>query len=233
MPHYQPTPSSWSATPSDESQMCEYPSDETPHMTNEPLLREVTAQDRRIPTQAIETQFPSMDQEEGSFWRRPILQTRSPVYREEDTTIPDSHAGGDTVSESSSSHSTQPSPNTLQSSPGSCIVSPEPSLCRAHARALTITGTSGFSRLKQAEGEGNQGTYGDGCSNVDGRQDFRRYESPFSRRVQEKLRDAHVYDHGSPGESSNQTAELPAWTEDPERNCQPEILGAYLTFVTL
>jgi hypothetical protein len=220
--------------------MREYPSDETPYMITpymikDILLPEVTAQDQQIPTQAIETQFPSMDQEEeGSFRQRPIRRTRSPVYKEEDTTIPDSHAGSDAVSERYTNHGTQPSPNTHQSSPGSCIVSPDSSLYRAHTRALTITGASGFSRLKQTEDDGNQGIYGDECSNVDGRQDFRRYQSPFSRRVKEKLRAAHVYDHGPPGESSNQAVDLPTWTEDAERNRQPEILSADLTpFVAL
>jgi hypothetical protein len=202
--------------------MREYSSDETPHTIDEFLLREVTTRDQRIPTQAIGTQFQSMDREEGLFQHHSVRRTRSPVYKEDDTTISDSHAGSDTVSESSTSHSTRPSPNTYQSSSGSCIVSPEPSLCRAHARALTITGTSGFSHLERTEGDGNQGIYGDGCSSVDGRQDFRSYESPFSRRVKEKQREAPVYDYESPREPGNQVVELPASAEDAERsNRQP------------
>jgi hypothetical protein len=151
--------------------------------------------------------LPSTDQE-GSLQHRAVRRTRSPVY-EEDTTTPESDAGSGTVSESSTSQSTRPSLNTHQSSPGSHIISPVLSLCRARARALTIAGTSEVSRTERGK---IQGTYGDGCSNGDG------YESRFSRRVKEKLREVHVHDYESPREPSNQVVEPRASAEDAERN---------------
>jgi hypothetical protein len=196
-------------------------------MIDELQLREDTVQDRRPPTQAIGAQLPNLDQEEGSFQHR-ALRTRSSVYKEEDTTMPDSHAGNITVSERSMNHSSRPSLNTHQSSPGHCIVSPAPSLYRARARARTITGTSGVSRRKQTEGDRNQCIYDDGYSNEDGRQDFRSHESPFARRVKERLREVHVYDHESLREPSNQAVELPVSTGDAGRHGEPEILGADL-----
>lgn len=205
--------------------MGEYPSDETPHMIDELPLQD-TAQDLQLPTQAIGAQFPSVDQE-GSFQHRAV-RTRSPVYREEDQTTPDSHAGSGTVSERPTSHSTRPSLNTHQSSPGNCIVSPVPSLCRARARARTITSTSGVSRRKQTEGDRNQVLYGDEGSNRDGRQDFRSYESPFARRVKERLREVHVHDYEPRREPSNRAVELPSPAEDVGRDGEPEILGAGL-----
>jgi hypothetical protein len=193
------------------------------------LLQGATAEDQQVPTRTAGVLLPSTDQE-GSLQHRAVRRTRSSVYEEEDPTTPDSDAGSGTVSESSISHSTRPSLNTHQSSPGTCIISPIPSLCLARARALNITGTSGFSRLKQTEGDRNQeGTYSDGCSNGDGRQDFRSYESRFSRRVKEKLREVHVYDYESPTEPSNQAVEPPASAKDAERKGEPEILGAGLS----
>ena len=194
-------------------------------MIDELLLQRATAEDQQVPTRTAGVLLPSTDQE-GSLQHRAVRTTRSSVYEEEDPTTLDSDAGSGIVSESSISHSTRPSLNTHQSSPGTCIISPVPSLCLARARALNIAGTSGFSRLIQTEGDRNQGTYSDECSNGDGRQDFRSYKSRFSRRVKEKLREVHVYDYELPREPSNQAVEPPASAEDAERKDEPEILGA-------
>lgn len=197
-------------------------------MIDELFSQGASAEDQQVPTRTAGVLLPSTDQE-GSLQHRAVRRTRSSVYEEEDLTTPDSDAGSGIVSESSISHSTRPSLNTHQSSPGTCIISPVPSLCLARARALNITGTSGFSHLEQTEGDRNQGTYNDGSSNGGGRQDFRSYESRFSRRVKEKLREVHVYDYGPPTEPSNQAVEPPASTEDAERRGEPEILGAGLS----
>jgi hypothetical protein len=172
LPNYQPTRSSWSTTPCVESQLCEYLSDETPH---------------RRPAQAIGTQFSSMGREERPFQHR--AGARSSIFKQDDI---DSQASGSTVSESFTSYSTRPLSNTHESSPGNYIVSPVPSLCRARVRALTITGTSGFSRLGGTEEDGNPSIRGDRRSNGADRRNFRSYGSPFSQRVKEKLREAHV-----------------------------------------
>ena len=152
----------------------------------------------------------------GSLQHRAVR--RSSVY-EEDTTTPESDVGSGTVSESSMSQSTRPSLNTHQSSPRSHIISPVTSLCRARARAQTTAGTSGVSRLNVDK---NQGTRGGGYSNGGG------YESRFSRRVKEKLREVHVHDYESPRAPSNQAVGQRASAEDAERtsNGKPEILGA-------
>jgi hypothetical protein len=223
LPNYQPTRSSWSTTPTVESQMREYPSDETHRMVDVLPFQEAN---QRLPEQVIGAHFPSMAREEPSF--RHGAGIRSSLFKEEDRASTECHAGGSTVFGISTSHRTQPSSNPRQSSPGSYIVSPIPSLFRARARALTITSTSGLSRLRGTDGDRNQGVHGDGCSNGDGRRDFRGYESPFSRRVKEKLREAHVSNSEASGGPSK-TVNLLASDEDADRYGSPEILGADLS----
>ncbi len=209
MPNYQPTRSSWSTTPCVESQIGEYLSDEAPH---------------RRPAQAIGTQFSSMGREGRPFQHR--ARARSSIFKQDDI---DSQASGSTLSESFTSHNTRPLSNTHESSPGNHIVSPVPSLCRARARALMVTGTSGFSRLGETEDDGNPSIRGgDRRSNGAERRDFRSYGSPFSQRVKEKLREAHVKGPGSPRRPGCQAAELPAPVEDDKHGSSPEIQGADL-----
>jgi hypothetical protein len=77
-------------------------------------------------------------------------------------------------------------------------------------------------------GDNNQGVHGDGCSNGDGRRDFWSYESPFSRRVKEKLREAHVSNSEASRGPSNQAVDLLVSDEDAGRYGLPETLGADL-----
>jgi len=198
---YEPTRSSWSTTPSVGSQIHEYP-DKTPHMIDGLPLQTFTTQHQRLPVQAIGTQFPSMDREERAFQDR--ARARSSIFKQ-----------GDKI-------------NSHESSPGNYIVSPVPSLCRARARALMITGTSESSRQGGSDGDRNQGVHGDRCLNGNDRRDFRSYESPFSRRVKEKLRGAHI----SRG-PSDRAMKFLASAEDREQNREPEILSADLiSFIT-
>jgi hypothetical protein len=210
LPNYQPTQSSWSTTPSVESQMRESPSDETPRMID---VLPFQGANQRLPEQVIAAHFPSMAREEPSF--RHHAGIRLSLFKEEDRTS--------TVSGNSTSHRTRPSSNAHQSSPGSYIVSPVPSLFRARARALTITNTAGLSRLGGTDGDRNQGVHGDGCLNGDGRRYFRSYESPFSRRVKEKLREAHVSNSEASGGPSNKTVDLLASDEDADRYGSPGV----------
>jgi hypothetical protein len=216
LPNYQPTQSSWSTTPSVESQMREHPSDETPHMIDALPFQ---GRKQRLPEQVIRAHFPSMAREEPSFRHRAGI--RSSLFKEKEGRT-------STVSGNFTSNRTRPSSNDHQSSPGSYIISPVPSLFRARARALTITGTSGLSPLGGTNGDGNQDVYGDGRSNGDARRDFRSYESPFSRRIKEKLREAHVSNSEASGRPSNQAVDLLASDEDADRYGSPEILGADL-----
>jgi hypothetical protein len=216
MPNYQPTRSSWSTTPSVESQMREYPFDETPRMID---VLPFQGTNRRLPKQVIRAHFPSIAREEPSFRHR--VGIRSSLFKEKEGRK--STASGDFTN-----HGTRPSSTAHQSSPGSYIISPVPSLFRARARALTITGTSGLSRLGGTNGDRNQGIHGDGCSSGDGGRDFRSYESPFSRRIKEKLREAHVSNFEPSGGPSNQAVDLLAPDEDTDRYVSPDILGADL-----
>jgi len=213
--NYQPTRSSWSTTPTVESQMRENPSDETPRMID---VLPLQGTNRRPPEQVIGAHFPSMTREEPSFRHR--VGIRSSLFKEENRTS--------TESGNSTSHKTRPSPKAHQSSPRSHIISPVPSLFRARARALTIASSSGLSRLGGTDGDRNQSVHGDGCSNGDGRRDFWSYESPFSRRVKEKLREARVSNSESSGGPSNQAVDLFASDEDAGRYGSPETLGADL-----
>lgn len=227
MPNYQPTRSSWSTTTSVDSQMCEYPSDETPRMID--VLPSQGA-NQRLPEQVIAAHFPSMAREEPSFRHRTGI--RSSLFKE-DRISTECHAGGSSVSGNSTSHRTRPSSNAHQSNPGSYIVSPASSLFRARARALTIASTSGLSHLGGADGDRNQGAHGDGCSNGDGRRYFRSYESPFSRRVKEKLREAHVSNSETSGGPSNQAVDLLASDEDADRDGSPgaDLLSCHINIV--
>lgn len=221
MSNYQPTRSSWSTTPTVESQMREYPSDETPRMIDVLPFHETNP---RPPGQVIRVHFPSMAREEPSFRHR--ARTRPPLFKEKDDRRGTKcHAGGSTVSGNFTSHKTRPSSNARQSSPGSYIISPVPSLFRARARALTMTGTSGLPRLEGTDRDRDHGVHGDGCSNGDVRRDFRSYGSPFSRRIKEKLREAHVSNTEVPGGPSNQAVDLLASGEGAG---SAEILGADL-----
>ena len=203
--------------------MHEYPSDETPRTIDVLPFQGVN---QRLPEQVIAAHFPSVAQEEPSFRHRPGI--RSSLFKEEDRASTECHASDSTVSGNSTSHRTRPSLNAHQNSPGSYIVSPVPSLFRARARALTITSTSGLSRTGGTDGDRNQGVYGDGCPNGDGRRYFRSYESPFSRRVKEKLRETHVSDSEASGGPRNQAVDLLTSDGDADRYGSPEILGADL-----
>ena len=222
LPNYQPTQSSWSTTPSVDSEMGEYPSD-TPHMINMSPFQKTN---QRLPEQVIRAHFPSMAREEPSFRHR--VGIISSLFKEEDRTSTECHTGSSTVSGKVTSHRTRPSSNVLQSSPESCIISPVPSLFRARARALTIASTSGLSRLGGTDGDRNQVVHGDRRSNGDGRRDCRSYESPFSRRIKEKLREAHVSNSEGSGGPGNQAVGLLAPDEDADRHGSPELLGADL-----
>ena len=223
LPNYQPTRSSRSTSRRVESQVREYPPDETPRMID---VLPFQGANQRLPEQVIAVHFPSMAREEPSFRHRAGI--RSSLFQEEDRTSTECHAGGSTVSGNSTSHRTRPSSNAHQSSSGNYIVSPVPSLFRARARALTITSTSGLSRLGATNGDRSQGVLGDGCSNGDGRRDFRSHGSPFSRRVKEKLRQAHVSNAEAPGGPNNQAVDMLASDEDADHHGLPEILGADL-----
>ena len=218
LPNYQPTRSSWSTTPSVDSEMREYPSSDTPHLID---VFPFQGTNQRLPEQVIRAHFPSMAPEEPSFRHRAGI--RSSLLKEKEKRT--SAKRGSAVSGNFTGHRTRTSPNAHQSSPGSYIVSPASSLFRARVRALTITGTSGLSRLGGTDEDRNHGLHG-GCSNGDGRRDFRSYESPFSRRIKEKLREAHVSNSEASGRPSNQAEDLLA--SDADRYGSPEILGADL-----
>lgn len=218
LPNYQPTRSSWSNTPSVESQTREYPFDETPRMID---VLSFQGANQQLPEQVIAEHFPRVAREEPSFRHRAGI--RSSLFKEEDRTSIECHAGGSTASRNSTTHRARPPSNAHQSGPGSYIVSPVPSLFRARARALTITNTSGLSRLRRTDGDRNQGVHGD-YSNGNGRRYFRSYESPFSRRVKEKLREVRVSDSEASRQPSNQAVDLFASDEDADRYGSPEIL---------
>ena len=194
--------------------MSEYRSVETPRMIDVLPFQGVN---KWIPEQVIAAHFPTMTREEPSFRHRAGI--RSSLFKEDRTS---------TMSGNSTTHRTRTSSNAHQSSPGSYIVSPVSSLFRARARALTITSTSGLSRSGGTDGDRNQDVHDDGCSNGDGRRYFRSYESPFSRRVKERLREAHVSNSEASGGPSNQAVDLLASDENADRYGSPEILGADL-----
>lgn len=204
--------------------MHEHVSDETSLMADESPIRAAIAQEQRS-TQTIAARAPMMHVEEGSSHHLAVSGTKSP----EGTSRADSQAGrGSSVSESSMSNDTRALSNTPQLSPGDCITSPTPSLCRARDRALVITGTSGFSRLGQAGPQGNQDVQGNGRPNGDSKRDVRSYESPFSRRVKEKLRQVQAHTNESPREPGKRT--VPS-AKDAERDCEREIRGENLILV--
>lgn len=173
--------------------------------------------------QTIETESPLPNRE-----HRAVSSARSSVHHEGGTTSPDAQSGGGAVPEHSMRNDTRAlSTTTYQNSHGNHVVSPTPSLCRARARALMLTGTSGFSHLEQPQTQGgvrNQDVQGDGHLNGDGRRDFRSYESPFSRRVKEKARRLQSRSEDSPREGSKGIVELPS-AKNAERRCELEIQG--------
>ena len=159
---------------------------------------------------------------------RAVSSARSSVHEEGDTTSPDAQASGGVMPERSTSNDARALSTTYQNSPGNYVVSPTPSLCRARIRALLITDTPRFSYLEQPQKQGgvrNQDVHGDGHLDRDGRRDLSGYESPFSRRVKEKVRRVQAHSESSPGERSKQTAELPPSAKNAERSCKPEIQG--------
>jgi hypothetical protein len=153
------------------------------------------------PVQTISARASIMHSEERSSQRPAESSTRLP----EDATRVDSQAGhGGGVSESSPSNSTR-------------------------NKTLIITGPSRFSRLGQAKHQGdvrNQDVQDNGHPNGNTRRDFHNPESPFSRRVKEKLR--HVQAH-SDESSSERTVELPILTKDAEHDYKQEVRGIDLT----
>jgi hypothetical protein len=165
---------------------------------------------------------------EGSSHHLAVNSTRSP----KGSTRAGSQAGrGSSVSESSMSSDTRTLSSTPQLSPGDCITSPTPSLCRARDRALVTTGTSGFSRLGQAEPQGdvrNQDLQSNGHPNGDSKRDVHSYESPFSRRVKEKLRQVQAHTNESPREPGKRA--VPS-AKDAERDCEREIRGENVILV--
>jgi hypothetical protein len=203
--------------------MREYPSGDTPCVIDTFPFQ---GTNQRLPEQVIRAHFPSMAREEPSFRHRAGI--RSSLFKEKGKrTSTERNAGGSAVSGNLTDHRARPSSNTHQSSPGSYITSPVSSLFRARARALTIAGTSGLSRVGGTDGDGNQGVHGNRCSDGDGGRDFRGCESPFSRRIKEKLREAHVSNFEASGRPSNKAVDLPA-SEDADRYISPDILGANL-----
>lgn len=159
---------------------------------------------------------------------RAASSARSSVHEEGDTTNPDAQAGGGTMPERSMNNDARALSTTYQNSPGNHVVSPTPSLCRARIRALLATDTPRFSYLEQPQTQGgvrNQVLHGDGHLNRDGRCDLSSYESPFSRRVKEKVRRVQMHSEVSPGERSKRIAELPSSAKNAERCCKPEIQG--------
>jgi len=172
---------------------------------------------QRLPRQTIETESPLTDRE-----HRAVGSARSSVHEEGGTASPDAQAGGGAMPEHSM-NDTRALSTTYQNGHGNYVVSPTPSLCRARARALMITGASGISHFEQPQTQGgvrNQDVHGSGHLNdsEDGRRDFRGYESPFSRRVKDKTRRVQAH-------RSKRTVELPSSAKDTERGCGPEIQG--------
>jgi len=182
-------------------------------MIDAPPLGAAIAQNRPLPVHRLEAQCQRTDGEEQSFQRRAVSSTRS-LKHKGDMTSPNFQSGGTASERSMNNSSTQASSITNQSNSGNRIVSPIPSLRRARARALTISGTSGYSRQEQKELEGGvrtQGSHSDEPPDEDDRWDLRNRESPFSSRVKEKLRQVHAYDEESPREPFKQAVRLPAF----------------------
>lgn len=181
--------------------MHEHASDETSLLVDESPIRAAIAQEQRS-AQTIVARAPMMHVEEGSSHHLPVSGTRSP----EGTTRVGSQAGcGSSVSESSMSNDTRALSNTPQLSPGDCVTSRTPSLCRARDRAMVVQGN--------------------GHSNGDGKRDVRSYESPFSRRVKEKLRQVQAHTDESPREPGRR---IVLSAKDPEHDCEREIRGENL-----
>jgi hypothetical protein len=187
-------------------------------------IRAAIAQEQRS-TQTIEARAPIMHVEEWSSHHPAVSGTRSPGA----TTRAGSQAGRSSgVSESSMSDDSRALSSISQLSPGDCNTSPTPSLCRARDRAWVITG---FSRLGQAGLRGdvtNQDVQGNEHTNGDSKRDFRSYESPFSRRVKEKLRQVQAHTDESPRELGKRTAPS---AKDAEHDCEREIRGESLILV--
>lgn len=205
--------------------MHDYASGETSPVTDGFLTRVTTALSpwQRLPGQMFETESPLTNGE-----HRAVISARSSVREEGDTTSSDAQAGGGAVPEHSMNNDTRALSTTYQNSHGNYVVSPTPSLCRAGARTLMITGTSGFSHSEQPQTQGgvrNQDINGDGHGNEGSRRDFRSYESPFSRRVKEKARRVQAHSEDSPRERSKPSAGLPSSAKIAERRCEPEIQG--------
>ena len=192
--------------------MCEYELSDGTHAPPSPLS---TARYQSLPAHAVETQSTAVAREERPLRHCAMSTIGTSNYKKEDRTSQDRQEGSSTTSEGCISNGTR----TLdpgQSSPGNCIVSPIPSLCRARARALTIASTSEFLCLEETRLRGGnvQNTHDDTSSKdaqyENGKRSFRSHESPFTRRVKEKLRQAHAYNEESPRKLSQQTAELHA-----------------------
>jgi hypothetical protein len=226
LPQYYPTPCLQSAAPNasgDELQMCEY---ELSNVIDAPPSRSPATEYQWLSTHAVEARSTGVAREERPLQHRATSTVRTPKYKREDRASQDPQAGSSTVSGSSISNGTRAS-DPGQSNPGSCIVSPIPSLCRARARALTIASTSRFLRLEQTElrRDGRvQNAYDDtpsvDASDENGGRSFRSQESPFTRRVKEKLREAHAHNEELPRKPSQQTAELHALAGECKRELE-------------
>jgi hypothetical protein len=159
---------------------------------------------------AVETPSTAVAQEKRPFRHCAMSTIRTSKYKKEDRTSQERQEGSSEGRISNGTRALDPG----QISPGNCLVSPIPSLCRARARALTIASTSGFLRLEETELRGGgsvQSAHNDTPSEdaqyEDAKRSFRSHESPFTRRVKEKLRQAHAYNEESPRKL---TAELHA-----------------------
>jgi hypothetical protein len=156
------------------------------------------------PVQTISARASIMHSEERSSQRPAVSSTRLP----EDATRVDSQAGhGGGVSECSPSNG-------------------------ARNKALMITGPSRFSRLGQAKPQGdvrNQDVQDNGHPNGSSGRDLHNSESPFSRRVKEKLQHVQAHSEDSSSESSERTVELPISTKDAEPDYKQEVRGIDLT----
>jgi hypothetical protein len=192
--------------------VCEYELSDRVNVPPSPLF---TAQYQSLPAHAVEPQSTALAREERLLRQCAMSTIRASKHKKEDRTSQDRQERNSTASEGSISNVTR-TLDPCQSSPGNCIVSPIPSLCRAHARALTITSTSGLLCLEEKglRGGGNvQNAYNDTSSedaqDENGKRSFRSHESPFTRSVKEKLRQAHAYNEESPRKLSGGSDRVP------------------------
>ena len=220
MPQYHPTPCPQNAV-----------SSELP-LIDTPLSQSSTAQHQWVPTHAIEIPSTEVPREERPLQHRATSAIRTLKYNREDRTSRDSQASSNTMSESSISDDTRVL-DLDQSNSRSCIVSSMPSPCRARARALTIASRSGFLCLEQTELRGggrvrsaSHDTPDVNAMDEERERSFRRHESPFTRRVKEKLRQAHGYNEELSSKPNQQNTELRTPTGDGRRYCELQILGA-------